>query len=480
MTLQLTKTRLPASRVKMSSPVAVKTHMRMPLLLAALLLAAGSPARPADINSPEFSASDLFQLSKVWTVDLVFSPAEWGAMKPRMDGPRGPGFLLGPDGGRNGFLAAQGLTFNWGHANLTIGGKSFSDVGVRFKGNGTYMEGSMRGKLSMKVHLTKFEKGRKLAGITEFNLANNVTDAGWMNEELAYRLFRDAGTQAPRSAYAKVYITVTGQSSRRYVGLYSLIEEVDDNFAQDRFHSKSGALLKPVPSSLFSYLGEDWARYNQTYDPKTELTAAQKARIIEFCKIVSRGSDEEFAAKLPDYIDLDNFARFLAVDVWLSDFDGILNVGQNYYVWLSPTTGKMSFIAWDHDHSFGQMGRAPNSTTENFSIYAPWSRGNRFIERVFAVPAFRELYLAKMKEFNRTIFLPERLYKQVDELAPAIRPAIAEESESSVRRFDQVVADPGAGEGSFFGERLKTFVKARNLRVAEQLEGNSQGDRFDR
>ena len=106
----------------------------------------------------------------------------------------------------------------------------------------------------------------------------------------------------------------------------------------------------------------------------------------------------------------------------------------------------MSFIAWDHDHSFGQMGRAPNSMTENFSIYTPWSRGNRFIERVFGVPAFRDLYLAKMKEFDGTIFLPERLYKQVDELAPAIRPAIAEEAEASVRRFDQVIADPVAGQ----------------------------------
>jgi spore coat protein CotH len=301
-----------------------------------------------------------------------------------------------------------------------------------------------------------------------------------MNEELAYRLFRDSGAQAPRSAYAKVYVTVTGQTPRRYAGLYSLIEEVNENFTQDRFHSKSGALFKPVPPSLFTYMGEDWAKYNQTYDPKTELTAAQKARVIEFSKLVTRGSDAEFAAKLGEYIDLENFARFLAVDVWLSDFDGILNVGQNYYIYLSPATGKFSFIAWDHDHSFGQMGRADNSMTENFSITHPWSRGNRFIERVFAVPAFRDLYLAKMKEFNRTIFLPERLYSQVDELAPAIRPAIAEESASAARRFDQVVANPRAGEAATFGERLKTFVKARNLRVAEQLEGKSQGDRFDR
>ena len=272
----------------------------MPLLLAALVLAAGTPARPADINSPEFSASDLFQLSKVWTVELVFSQADWRTMAPRMDGPRGPGFLVGPDGGRNGFLAAQGLTFNWGHADLTIGGKSFSDVGVRFKGNGTYMEGSMRGKLSMKIHLTKYVKGRKLGGVTELNLANNVTDAGWMNEELAYRLFRDAGVQAPRSAYAKVYITVTGKSPPALCG-----PVLSDRRSGRHFHAgpfpfeirgvaQAGA-AEPLPLS-----GRGLGQYNQTYDPKTELTAAQKARIIEFSKIVSRGTDEEFAANCPN------------------------------------------------------------------------------------------------------------------------------------------------------------------------------------
>lgn len=451
--------------------------LRIPLILALLLFSLARLSRAADIASPNFAADDLFQLSKVWTVELVFSPAEWRTMTPRMNGPQGPGFLLGAEGSRNGFLAARGLTFDWGHADLTIGGKHLEDVGVRFKGNGTYMEGTMRNKLSMKINLAKYVKGQKLAGVTSFNLANNITDAGWMNEELAYKLFRDAGGQAPRSAYAKVYITVTGQSPRRYAGLYSLIEEVDARFTQDRFKSKEGALLKPVPPSLFTYMGDDWAKYNQTYDPKTELSAAHKARIIEFSKIVTSGTDSDFAAKLPTYVDLDNLARFLAVDVWLSDFDGILNMGQNYYMYLSPA-GKFNFIAWDHDHSFGQMGRASNAATENFSIAQPWSRSNRFLDRVFAVPAFRDLYLAKMREFNKGIFQPERLSRQVDELAPAIRPAIAEESASAARRFDDVVSGSQSG-GRMSGETLKTFVKGRNARVAEQLEGQP-GDRYDR
>ena len=453
-------------------------------LLTAFLLAQCAPARAADINSKDFSADDLFQLKKIWTVDLVFTPEQWTAMTPRMDGPHGAEYLLGPEGGHNGFLANRGLTFAWAHGAFSIDGKQYEDIGVRYKGNGTYSGGAPQNKISMKLNLNKYVKGQKLANVTSINLANNITDPGWMNEELAYRLFRDAGVPAPRSSYARVFVTVTGKVPRRYMGLFSLIEDVDEHFVQDRFGAVPdkkmlGPLLKPVPISLFTYISDKWTDYNQIYDPKTELTPAQIERIIGFCKIVTSGTDEEFAAKLPEYVDLDNFARFIAVDVWLTDLDGILNMGQNYYAYMDPKTGKFNFMAWDQDHGFGQMGRASNAQTENFSIYHPWSSRNKFMERVFAVPAFRELYLARMREFSKTIFQPERIFAQVDDLAPAIRPAIAEESKVAAHFFVQVVADPAPGPAQQFGERLKTFTKARTPLVIDQLDGKSKGDQIE-
>src|SRR6185437_14458696 len=357
-------------------------RLRTSIFIGISVLWTAGLASAADIHSRDFSADDLFQLKKVWTIDLVFAPAEWKAMTPRMDGPHGPEHLVGPDGGHNGYLAAQGLVFNWAHADFAIDGNSFRDIGVRYKGNGTYTPG--RNKLSMKLHLTKYQRGQKLAGLSMINLANNITDPGWMNEELAFRLFRDAGVAAPRTSYALVFVTVTGEMERRYMGLYSLVEEVDDHFVQDRYGSKSGALLKPVPLSLFTYLSDNWKDYNQTYDPKTDLTDAQKARILEFCRVATSGSDAEFAAKLPEYVDLDNLARFVAIEVFLSDFDGFLNVGQNYYIYLDPKDNKFRFTAWDQDHGFGQMGRAPAPQIENFSIYHPWNTQNKFLPRVFA------------------------------------------------------------------------------------------------
>src|SRR6185436_8304564 len=137
------------------------------------------------------------------------------------------------------------------------------------------------------------------------------------------------------SAYARVSVTVPGKHDKKFLGLYSLVENVDKKFLEHNFHSKKGALFKPVTPNLFTDLGDDWRNYNQTYDPKTDLSDDEKQFIIKLCKFVTKSDDAEFAAKLADYIDMDEFARYMAVMVFLSDLDGILGPGQNFYLYLN-------------------------------------------------------------------------------------------------------------------------------------------------
>lgn len=440
-------------------------------LMAGLVTGAG-------IDSKDFKADDLFNITKVWNVDFVFTPEQWKGITPKYSGSGGGFRLQGPEGARNGLSAAGGIEFDWTHASFSIDSKKFTDIAVRYKGNGTFRQGQNSGKIPLKVDLNKYVKGQKLAKLDKLNFANNITDAGWMNEELSYRLFRDAGVPAPRTSYARIYVTVTGSAAREYWGLYSIVEDVDDTFAMDRFGTKAGLLLKPVTTNLFHYLGDDWAKYNQTYDPKDEMSEAQTKRVIDFCKVVTNADDEQFAAKLGDYVELDEFARFLAVTVWLTDMDSILDNGQNFYVYLNPETQKFSFIAWDQDHSFGQFGRGgSNAQRRNFTISHPWSGNNSFLARVFAVPEFQALYMAKLAEFRKTIFRPERIVAQVDEIAPVIRPAIEEESDAKAKWFDTVVSDNGSDN---YTETVKGFVKARAQSVNDQLDGKSQGAILDR
>jgi spore coat protein CotH len=391
--------------------------------------------------------------------------------------------LQGPEGKRNGIASAMGIEFTYVHADLDFEGQPFKDVAVRFKGNGTFMESRGSLKRSLKIELNKYVKGQKLAGQVKLNLHNNVTDASWMNEPLSYRLYRDAGVPASRTTYARVYLTVPGKYDHQYVGLYSLIEEVDKNFIGERFGTRRGALFKPVTPFLFSDLGPDWAKYKHTYDPKTPLFDDQIQQVIDFCRLVSHADDAEFASRLGDFVDLEELARFMAVMVWLSDMDGILGPGQNLYVYLHPKSQLLEFIPWDQDHSFGQFPmRGTQEQRENLSILKPWDGENRFLERVFKVEAFKKLYLTRLAEFSETIFRPERFARQVDEVTSVIRPAVQEEDTAKLGRFDKVVAGEvlqGRGFGPFGGgpgiTPIKPFAIVRTASVRDQVAGRSAG-----
>lgn len=468
----------------------MKHLLTNPLPLAAMLLGlACAPAPAADKAPAGLQPGGVFQTTNVWTVHLTFTPEQWAAMEPKQgQRPARPfgagGFsLLGPEGGRNGILSAMGTQFDYVRAALEFGTNWFADVAVRYKGNGTFMTAQNTLKRSLKIDLNHFVKGQKLAGMSQLNLHNSVRDPSFMNEAVAYRLFRDGGVPTSRTAYARVFITVPGKYDRKYFGLYDLVEDVSPAFTKERFGTTKGALFKPVTPSLFTYLGDDWKSYNQTYDPKSELTDEDKQRVIALAKLVSQADDAEFATRLPDFMDLDNLSRYLALTVWLCDLDGILGVGQNYYLWLHPQTRKFQFIAWDQDQTFGQFTRGSTSTQrENLSLARPWSGNNRFLERVFQVEAFQKAYRARLQEFNDSILKPARLSQQVEELAAVLRVPVAEESLEKLAELNRAAAGEEVTTyigPVFFGGQLvkpiKTFAVARAQSISDQLAGKSPG-----
>jgi spore coat protein H len=431
-------------------------------------LSAGPSARRQELlptNVKSISAADFFSPTKVWTAHLTISADAWRSMQPRYGSGGSYGFgggrFLGPNGGRNGVAARQGIEFDYVHATLSINDWTFRDVAVRYKGNGSYLRARGSDKISLKVDLNKFVKGQKLAGLTTLNFQNNITDISWMNEVLAYRLYRDAGALAPRTTYAQVYLSVAGERGKRYLGLYSISENVDENFANERFGTKKGAIFKPSTPDLFTDWGTDWSVYNQSYDPKTNLTVEQQQRVIALGRLVSGANDAEFAAKIGDFVDLDDFARYFAVLVWIANSDSLLQNGQNFYTYLNPDTDRMHFVAWDQDFSFGNV-----RNNGGWTIYYPWAGNNVFLSRIYNVRAFRTKYLARMQEFSDQLFLAERFARQINEIAPAIRPSVEQEGLQWLAGFDQV-ASGRAGILPYVTNRA-AFVKGELLKVKSE------------
>ena len=457
------------------------------------------PARawPADVESPlpaaagVRSAKDLYQTTNIWVAHLKFTRKQWNAMQPeRIDPlphflqPDGTALLRNPEAQRSGLAGVLGFDFNWVHADIEFGGVTFTNVAARIKGNGTFLASLYGDKRPFKVDLNKFAKGQKLAGTDELTFNNLLNDHSCLSDALAYEFFREAGVPASRTAYGFMSVSVEEQWDNKPLGLYVMVEAVDEDFALERFGSRKTPIFKPVTYELFHHLGDDWLAYEAIYDLKTEATPEQLQRVIEFARLLTHADDTEFARRLRDFLDLEKFARYLACEVLLSNYDGFLSNGQNFHLYLHPGSNKFGFIPWDLDLSWGGFFLLGNTRErERASIWHPWVGEHRFLERVMAVNEFRQLYRAQLEDLSTRLFVPIRLHQRIDEVAKNIRGPIAAESEFRLGKFEQALGEKppertrgrnpqGANRPA---HQIKRFIDARAKSVRQQLDGESDG-----
>jgi len=173
----------------------------------------------------------------------------------------------------------------------------------------------------------------------------------------------------------------------------------------------------------------------------------------------------------------------MAITAWLCDFDGLLGPGQNHYVYLNPKTQKFMFLPWDQDQTFGQFPRNFDEVQrETLSIHRPWSGNKRFLDRVFKTEAFKKAYLARLQEFNETIFQVAPIHREVDELARVLRPSTQEESAERLTELNKAAAGERVtiymglvGSGGTPVKPIKSFVEARRASVSDQLAATAKG-----
>jgi hypothetical protein len=456
------------------------------------------PANPAEMalasTRGPADASQLYGMTNIWLVKLKLTPEQWAAVQPvkippAPQLPNGKMALRNSKASRSGLIGAMGLDFRWAEGALEIGERRFERVGIRYRGNGTYLSSLYGPKQSLKVDLNRLKKGEQVAGETALNFVNAIPDFSYLKDALAEKLFRELGAVAPRTAYAYVTLDVAGKFKNQPLGLYVMVEDIDGNFAKDRFGQKDVPIFKPVTYDLFDDWGKEWSAYKEIYDLKTKATKAQLARVVDFAQLVSHADDEEFARRLPEFLDFEEYAAFVAGHVLLSSYDGYLANGQNFYMYLDPRSNKFGFIPWDQDHAWGEFGYVDTADhREHASIWKPAAYKNKFLGRVMKVEAFKAVYRKKLEQALAGPFTAEGLNREVDDLAAVIRPAIAAESDFRLKRFEIAVStnwvsgprDAGKDWKSSEGPRapahqIKRFIEARTKSVREQLDGKEEG-----
>lgn len=447
---------------------------------------------------------EFFGLTNLWTFRLVLSESAWRGLEPR-ERPRGPagpgkpdapGAPAGPPGpgGPPGF----DREYPWGWGEFHGAGADFTRVALRFKGNSSFNFSRAGRKRPFKIDFDRGHPGRRLAGLEELFLSNNANDPSQMREALAYAVCRRAGLEAPRTAFARVFLEQPGDGPPEYLGVYTVVEAVEGDFLRRCFGTKKGLLVKPERLEGLAYLGPDWENYPGRYEVKNDPSGSDRRRLVELTRWVNESPDAEFEAGLEQRLDLTNWVRFLAVNALLANLDSFLGNGHNYYLFLPHDDGRARFIPWDLNEAFGGHPMAgPPVFQADLAILRPAAGRNRLVERFLSSRRGAELYRAEIGRLRSGPASLERLLQDVDEVAGVLEPAVAGESSIARRQFDWAVlgrthrADvpegrPGPGGESFRrppgpdGPRgpdlpLRDWIRLRHQNVGEQLEGRREG-----
>lgn len=222
--------------------------------------------------------------------------------------------------------------FSYVVASLRFDGQLYEMVGLRVKGNSSRRPSlNNPDAIPYKVDLNKFVSGQKLDGLTKLNLHRNAS----LNEYLSYNAFRKAGIAASRTGWADV--TLNGVS----LGLYTLVEQVDERMLAAFYDDPEAALYKPEPpAGYLTYVGDDIAAYGDV-----GYKADKQTDHATFLQLV-RTINQEPLASWDKVLDVDSVLRYFAGNVALGNWDTYVAMGHNYYL-FEATPGRLTMLPWD-------------------------------------------------------------------------------------------------------------------------------------
>jgi spore coat protein H len=370
---------------------------------------------------------DFLTATALHTIHLRVSPADWRRMEPS-NGLFGRMFQA-PVRPQDRRESAFGFDFLWvkgsfEHGSAQYGGTLLPEIGLRFKGNSSYMMGEQSHKPPMKLDFDRYVPGQSFRGLSQLNLHNNAMDPSHMREALSYWVFREAGVPASRTAYALVYLTLDGQQERKLLGLYTLVEEVDKRFLESRFGTDKGLLLKPENAFNLPFKGEDFKKYEEVYRPKTEPTPQTSQALIEFLRLIHKADDATFEREIEKRMDVEAFLRFVAANTLLANMDSFLSTGHNFFMYVHPQTLKVHFVPWDLNLSLGGFAWVGNAREQiELSLSKPYVGKNALAERVLKIQRFQAKYQQITRQIVKDVFNEKALNGEMDHFEKVIEAA---------------------------------------------------------
>jgi hypothetical protein len=234
-------------------------------------------------------------------------------------------------------------------AEMIVDGKSYVDVGIRFRGNTSYMGIPRGSKRSLNLSIDYGKPEQRLQGRSTLNLLNAHSDPSFVRGVLYNRISRD---YVPTADANFVRVVINGENW----GIYTNDEQVNKDFLKKWFGDASGARWKIPPnfsgSSGLMYLGDDLAQYKQNYEIKTKDNDEDWKKLVELCRALKETPVAQREAELDKRLNVDEALWFLAVDNVLGDGDGYFSRASDYNLYLDKRFNRFYLFSHDNNETF--------------------------------------------------------------------------------------------------------------------------------
>jgi CotH kinase protein/Lamin Tail Domain/Secretion system C-terminal sorting domain len=343
-------------------------------------------------------------------------------------------------------------------ASLTYEGKVYPNVGVRFRGNTSYQRVTGQ-KKSFSIEMDFKDTTQDLQGYKTLHFNNAFEDPSMMREVL-YLGFERRHAPAAKANYIHLYIN--GQDW----GEYPNIQVLNGGFMEEWFLSKDGTRWRAeaptgggggggfgAGSSTLNFLGTDTTLYKPYYTIKQANKSGIWTDLMKACQALNTPVEDD----LKKVFDTDRALWFVAHEIIYGDDDSYVNKGgQDYYVFWDNETGRVVPIEYDGNSAFNSIASAWSPFLKETSVQFP------IMNKLFAVPALRQRYLAHVRTIIEEVLDPSVFNAKIDFYASQI---------------DALVnADPRKGTtyAQFLTDRttLKTWLTNRRANLLANAEVN--------
>ncbi len=295
------------------------------------------------------------------------------------------------------------------HCKFIFDGITIDSCGFKEKGNASNSLISYGKKKPLKISFDAFAN-RSLDGLKKMNLNNFTNDPSLLHDAVCLKLMRDEGILAPRTAFAKLYV------NGEYIGLYTIIENIDKRFLKSNFGSanNNGNLYKTDRNAqmYLQWLGNDKESYkNKNFQLTTNDSIDDWSKLLSFIEFINNDHSANFKQEFEKRFDVHNYLKILAVEKCAKSWDSYWGGGNNFFLYEHPD-GMIRWIPWDMNESFQDIKViGKTSLLDGYLIPTPQFDERPLLSRIFEYDDWKQEYLDNVCRLANTHFTIEHLGK---------------------------------------------------------------------